>query len=42
VDMIDFDYAYWHTTQDTLDKISATSLERVGKVLETFLEAGGT
>ncbi len=38
VDMIDFDYPYWHTTQDTLDKISAASLERVGRVLQTWLE----
>ncbi|MBN1246319.1 MAG: M28 family peptidase, partial [Anaerolineae bacterium] len=26
VDMIDFDYPYWHTTQDTPDKVSAESL----------------
>ena len=38
VDIIDFDYPYWHTTQDTADKVSPTSLERVGRVLETFLE----
>jgi glutaminyl-peptide cyclotransferase len=38
VDMIDFDYPYWHTTQDTPDKISAMSLERVGRVLQTWLE----
>ncbi len=41
VDIIDFDYAYWHTTQDTIDKLSAESLERVGRMLEVFLEAGG-
>ncbi len=35
--LIDFDYPYWHTTQDTLDKISADSLQRVGAVLETLL-----
>jgi Zn-dependent M28 family amino/carboxypeptidase len=40
VDIIDFDYPYWHTTQDTLDKISAESLERVGRVVEAFLEQG--
>lgn len=40
VDIIDFDYPYWHTTEDTLDKVSADSLERVGRVLEAFLEAG--
>ena len=26
VDIIDFDYPYWHTTQDTTDKVSAASL----------------
>lgn len=40
VDIIDFDYAYWHTTFDTLDKISAESLERVGTTLEVFMEDG--
>jgi hypothetical protein len=38
IDIIDFDYPYWHTTQDTLDKVSAESLERVGRVLEEYLE----
>lgn len=33
VDLIDFDYPYWHTTGDTPDKCSAESLEAVGKVL---------
>jgi len=33
IDLIDFDYPYWHTTQDTPDKCSAESLEAVGKVL---------
>lgn len=41
VDLIDFDYPYWHTTEDTLDKLSAESLERVGRVLEAHLELGG-
>ena len=27
VDVIDFDYPYWHTTNDTLDKVSAESLQ---------------
>jgi len=40
VDIIDFDYPYWHTTQDTPDRVSAESLERVGRVLESFLEGG--
>ena len=38
VDMIDFDYPYWHTTQDTRDKISAESLAAVGRTLEVWLE----
>lgn len=40
IDIIDFDYPYWHTTQDTLDKISAASLESVGKTLEEWLLRG--
>lgn len=40
VDMIDFDYPYWHTTQDTADKVSVESLERVGRVMQTWLEGG--
>lgn len=38
--IIDFDYPYWHTTQDTPDKVSAESLERVGRVVEVWLEQG--
>jgi Zn-dependent M28 family amino/carboxypeptidase len=38
VDVIDFDYPAWHTTQDTIDKVSEASLERVGKVLHVLLE----
>lgn len=38
IDIIDFDYPYWHTTQDTLDKVSAASLDRMGKVLQSWLE----
>ncbi len=38
VDIIDFDYHHWHTTSDTLDKLSAESLERVGRTLEQLLE----
>ena len=37
VDIIDFDYPYWHTTQDTLDRISPQSLEQVGRTLEAWL-----
>lgn len=38
VDIIDFDYPYWHTTEDTADKVSAESLRRVGHTLEVWLE----
>ncbi len=37
VDIIDFDYPVWHTTADTIDKLSAQSLETVGRTLETWL-----
>lgn len=33
IDIIDFDYPYWHTTQDTADKVSAGSLAAVGETL---------
>jgi glutaminyl-peptide cyclotransferase len=33
VDLIDFDYPYWHTSQDTADKVSAESLQIVGDTL---------
>ncbi len=38
LDIIDFDYPYYHTTGDTADKVSAQSLERIGRVLEAYLE----
>jgi Zn-dependent M28 family amino/carboxypeptidase len=37
VDIIDFDYPYWHTTSDTMDNISADSLEIVGKTVLEWL-----
>jgi hypothetical protein len=33
MDVIDFDYPYWHTPADTLDKTSAMSLKIVGDVI---------
>jgi len=33
IDLIDFDYPYWHTLGDTPDKCSPESLEKVGRVL---------
>ena len=38
VDIIDFDYPYWHTTSDTADKVSPQSLEVVGKTLLTWIK----
>jgi len=35
--LIDFDYPYWHTRNDTLDKVSGDSLEKVGRVLERYI-----
>jgi Zn-dependent M28 family amino/carboxypeptidase len=37
VDIIDFDYPYWHTTQDTPDKVSAASLRAVGETLRIWV-----
>jgi Zn-dependent M28 family amino/carboxypeptidase len=37
VDIIDFDYPYWHTVDDTLDKVSPDSLKAVGDVLRAWL-----
>jgi hypothetical protein len=36
-DLIDFSVPYWHTTQDTLDKIDPRSLAIVGQVLAATL-----
>jgi Zn-dependent M28 family amino/carboxypeptidase len=37
VDIIDLDYAQWHTPQDTMDAISARSLQIVGDVVVAAL-----
>ncbi|MBN1464461.1 M28 family peptidase [candidate division KSB1 bacterium] len=37
VDIIDFDYKYWHTLADTPDKCSAASLEKVGRVVTAVI-----
>jgi glutaminyl-peptide cyclotransferase len=37
VDIIDFDYPYWHTISDTPDKVSSKSLEAVGNVVINWL-----
>jgi Zn-dependent M28 family amino/carboxypeptidase len=33
VDLIDLRYKYWHTSEDTIDKLSAENMEKVGNVL---------
>ncbi len=40
VDIIDFDYPYWHTVDDTPDKCSGESLANVGRVLAQILYNG--
>ena len=37
IDVIDFDYPWWHTADDTLDKISPQSLQVVGSVVLYYL-----
>lgn len=37
VDIIDFDYPYWHTAADTADKVSPKSLQIVGETIRTWL-----
>ena len=39
IDLIDFDYPHWHTLQDTPDKCSAASLEKVGRLLVGLIYA---
>ena len=39
IDIIDFDYPYWHTTADTPDKVSAQSLKVVGDTLLAWLKS---
>ena len=37
VDLIDFDYPYWHKTTDTADKLSEESLRAVYKVVYEYI-----
>ena len=37
VDIIDFDYPYWHTVQDAVDKVSPESLQAVGETVRTWI-----
>jgi glutaminyl-peptide cyclotransferase len=39
VDIIDFDYPYWHTSADTADKVSPGSLQIVGETIRAWLIA---
>lgn len=41
VDLIDFDYPYWHTVNDTPDKVSPESLEVVGRTLWVWVVQQG-
>lgn len=38
IDIIDFDYDYWHTPGDTLDKLSPESLGKVGQTTLLLIE----
>jgi glutaminyl-peptide cyclotransferase len=43
INVIDFDYPYWHTPEDTPDKVSAETLDIVGEViLEVLRRQGGS
>jgi len=37
IDLIDFDYPYWHTIEDTPDKCSAESLGKIGKLVLSLI-----
>jgi Zn-dependent M28 family amino/carboxypeptidase len=37
IDIIDFDFPWWHTADDTIDKINAQSLQIVGSVAMYYL-----
>ncbi len=37
VDLIDFDYPYWHTLEDTADKVSPESLKAVGDTIQIWI-----
>ena len=38
IDIVDFDYPWWHTPDDTIDKVSAASLGTVGAVALALLQ----
>jgi Zn-dependent M28 family amino/carboxypeptidase len=41
IDVIDFDYPHWHTPDDTIDKVSAASLQAAGDVAMAVLRGAG-
>jgi hypothetical protein len=45
VDVVDFSYgpdnAWWHTPEDTADKVSAATLKMVGEVMAELIYSGG-
>jgi Zn-dependent M28 family amino/carboxypeptidase len=41
VDIIDLDYPYWHTVQDLPDKVSASSLQKIGDTLLKWINDYG-
>jgi hypothetical protein len=41
IDIIDFDYPYWHTPEDTPDKVAAATLGAVGDVLLAVIRRQG-
>ncbi|HET7599621.1 MAG TPA: M28 family peptidase [Gemmatimonadales bacterium] len=41
IDVVDFDYPAWHTPDDTIDKVSAASLQIVGDVAAAVIRQPG-
>jgi glutaminyl-peptide cyclotransferase len=41
IDVVDFDYPSWHTTEDTIDKVSGASLQIVGDVAVELVRREG-
>jgi glutaminyl-peptide cyclotransferase len=45
IDVVDFNYGpnngYWHTTDDTIDKVSASSLQIIGDVALALVRQAG-
>ncbi len=42
IDVVDFDYPPWHTPEDTIDKVSAASVQTVGDVAMALVRLDGT